>query len=68
MHGNGFTYEGTNQYAISINDGVGKTLYMDASGIGLWQVICHVENHQTMGMLSNYRVYGPGSCPLPALS
>ena len=56
MHGNGFAYHGANEYAISINDGVGKTLVMNATGRGLWQVICHVSNHQAKGMLLNYRV------------
>lgn len=32
MHGNGFSYHGFNEYAISLNDGVGKTLYMNATG------------------------------------
>ncbi|KAK1078009.1 hypothetical protein LTR48_008607, partial [Friedmanniomyces endolithicus] len=41
MHGNGFKYHGFNEYAMSVNDGVGKTLYMDAVGLGRWQVICH---------------------------
>ena len=55
------------QPAIGINDGVGRNLVMDATGEGLWQVICHVNGHQTKGMVSNYRVYGEGRCPLPAL-
>lgn len=32
MHGNGFTYNGISDYAVSVNDGVGKTLYMNATG------------------------------------
>ncbi|TKA76881.1 hypothetical protein B0A55_03207 [Friedmanniomyces simplex] len=67
MHGNGFTYNGFKNYAISVNDGVGKTLYMNATGAGKWQVICHVNNHQTKGMVSDYQVYFAGQCPLPAL-
>jgi FtsP/CotA-like multicopper oxidase with cupredoxin domain len=67
MHGNGFKYHGVDEFAISVNDGVGKTLVMDAWGQGLWQVICHVGNHQAKGMLLNYRVYGAGECPLPSL-
>jgi FtsP/CotA-like multicopper oxidase with cupredoxin domain len=66
MHGNGITYLGNSEYAVSINDGVGKTLVMDAVGKGLWQVICHVDNHHALGMVSNYRVYGAGQCPLPS--
>ncbi|KAK0347742.1 hypothetical protein LTS02_009782 [Friedmanniomyces endolithicus] len=67
MHGNGFKYHGFNEYAMSVNDGVGKTLYMDAVGGGKWQVICHVDNHQALGMVSDYQVYPAGQCPLPAL-
>ncbi|RMY90751.1 hypothetical protein D0864_06191 [Hortaea werneckii] len=67
MHGNNFEYGGVTSYAISVNDGEGKTLYMDATGAGLWQVICHVNFHHTLGMLANYQVYYPGECPLPAL-
>jgi FtsP/CotA-like multicopper oxidase with cupredoxin domain len=68
MHGNGFKYHGVNEYAISINDGVGKSLVMDAVGEGLWQVICHVDNHHALGMVSNYHVYSAGQCALPSLS
>ncbi|KAK0930467.1 hypothetical protein LTR29_016681 [Friedmanniomyces endolithicus] len=67
MHGNGFTYNGFKDYAVSLNDGVGKTLYMNATGGGKWQVICHVNNHQTKGMVNDYEVYPAGQCPLPAL-
>jgi len=46
MHGNGFTYpyNGVNTYATSINAGIGKTLYMNATDRGKWQVICHVSS------------------------
>ncbi|KAK5742376.1 hypothetical protein LTR17_003388 [Elasticomyces elasticus] len=67
MHGNSFTYGGKKENAISINDGVGKTLYMNATGAGKWQVICHVNWHQTLGMVNNYQVYNAGQCPLPPL-
>lgn len=43
MHGHSFTYHGFDEYAVSINDGVGKTLYMNATEPGLWQVLCHVS-------------------------
>lgn len=68
MHGNGVKYHGTGEFAISLNDGVGKSLVMDATGGGMWQVICHVDNHHSMGMVSNYRVYYSGQCPLPSLA
>ncbi|KAK5679413.1 hypothetical protein LTS10_008230 [Elasticomyces elasticus] len=67
MHGNSFAYGGKKDNAISINDGVGKTLYMNATGAGKWQVICHVNWHQTLGMVNNYQVYNAGQCPLPPL-
>lgn len=31
MHGNNFQYEGNYDYAESLNDGVGKALFMNAS-------------------------------------
>ena len=46
----------------------GKTLVMDAIGGGMWQVICHVDTHQAMGMVANYRVYHDRQCPLHSLS
>jgi len=67
MHGNGFTWGGGGQYATSLNDGVGKTLVMNATGAGLWQVICHVENHMNAGMVANYKVYS-SNCPLKPLA
>ncbi|KAK3678335.1 hypothetical protein LTR78_001632 [Recurvomyces mirabilis] len=67
MHGNGVMYNGGGYPAVSINDGVGKTLYMNATGQGKWQVICHVNNHHSMGMVSNYQVWPAGQCPLPSL-
>ncbi|KAH9827085.1 Multicopper oxidase [Teratosphaeria destructans] len=67
MHGNGFTYEGNRRYAVSLNDGVGKTLVMNATGAGKWQVLCHVDNHHSMGMVSDYQVYYEGQCPLAKL-
>jgi hypothetical protein len=65
MHGNGFSFRRANDYSISLNDGVGKTLVMDATGRGMWQVICHVDNHHAKGMVANYRVYSAAQCPLP---
>jgi FtsP/CotA-like multicopper oxidase with cupredoxin domain len=67
MHGNGYKYANAGQYATSINDGVGKTFVMDATGAGLWQVICHVDHHLSRGMVANYKVYS-GSCPLEPLA
>lgn len=68
LHGNGFTYNGINKFAESINDGVGKTLLTDASGTGKWQVVCHVNDHLEKGMVGDYQVYPKGQCPLEPLS
>ncbi|KZM24232.1 uncharacterized protein EKO05_0005797 [Ascochyta rabiei] len=67
LHGNGIDFQKYHQYAESINDGVGKTLYSQAVGEGQWQVICHVQSHLTKGMLANYRVYPKNNCPLKPL-
>lgn len=40
---------------------------MTAAGVGKWEVICHVNNHNTMGMVADYRVYD-GYCPLTPLA
>ncbi len=44
-----------------------RALYMNATGAGKWQVICHVNYHQTLGMESMYQVFFAGQCPLPAI-
>jgi FtsP/CotA-like multicopper oxidase with cupredoxin domain len=67
MHGHSVVEQGQKAFAASLNDGNGHTLYMNATSRGLWQVVCHVNNHHRMGMVGNYRVYGEGECPLPAL-
>ncbi|KAI5239083.1 hypothetical protein E4T43_06988 [Aureobasidium subglaciale] len=59
MHGNGYTYLNTKRYATSINDGIGKTFVMDATG----SVVCHVDKHLSRGMVANYKVH-PKNCPL----
>ncbi|KAF2165478.1 hypothetical protein M409DRAFT_67295 [Zasmidium cellare ATCC 36951] len=60
MHGNAVVVDGVRSFAVSLNDGVSKTLLMTASDVGFWQAICHVNNHQQDGMLANYVVYGAG--------
>ncbi|EME42637.1 hypothetical protein DOTSEDRAFT_26207 [Dothistroma septosporum NZE10] len=62
MHGNGVVDAGRKQFAVSLNDGVSKTLYMNATDAGMWQVICHVSNHHQMGMVSNYLVQNSTTC------
>jgi manganese oxidase len=45
-----------------------KTLTSTMTAVGQWGLICHVGNHLSMGMLDNYIVYPPESCPLPKLA
>ncbi|KAG9529106.1 Cupredoxin, partial [Aureobasidium melanogenum] len=66
MHGNGFTENGISMPSASINDGKMHTLVMTAAGVGKWEVICHVNNHNTMGMVADYRVFD-GYCPITPL-
>src|SRR2546423_6113439 len=54
--------------AIGINDGEMKTLTSSMTALGQWDLICHVGNHLSMGMLDTYIVYPPESCPLPKLA
>jgi muramoyltetrapeptide carboxypeptidase LdcA involved in peptidoglycan recycling len=68
MHGNGFKYHGNNMASKSLNDDNMMTLQMNATEIGIWQVICHVSDHLSDGMQDLYQVYSPGSCPLPKLA
>ncbi len=68
MHGNGFNYHGNNMASKSINDGNMMTLQMNATATGIWQVLCHVNDHLSAGMEGNYQVYPKAGCPLPALS
>lgn len=68
MHGNGFNYHGNNMASKSLNDGNMVTLQMNASATGIWQVICHVNNHLSDGMDGLYQVYPPGACPLSKLA
>lgn len=44
MHGNGFTYNGVSGYAESLNDGEGKTLYMNATGKYFFVQPCRSSN------------------------
>lgn len=68
MHGSSFVYDGAHKsYAVSMNDGVGRTLYMNATNPGKWQVLCHVSNHQAKGMVADYQIWPQSTCPLPAL-
>lgn len=53
---------------INANDGDMFTLKMRAGLPGVWEVVCHVQDHLAKGMVNNYKVYPKGECPLPALS
>lgn len=68
MHGNGVTLGGMNKATVSINDGEMMALQMTATGLGEWQVICHVANHLADGMADNYIVHPTASCPLQKLT
>lgn len=67
MHGHSIVEAGKKAFSVSLNDGTGHTLYMNATSPGLWQVVCHVNDHHQKGMLGNYRVYGE-DCPLEPLA
>lgn len=54
-------------FSTGINDGKMHTLVMTAAGVGKWEVICHVNNHNTMGMVADYRVFD-GYCPITPLA
>ena len=68
MHGNGFNFHGGNLASKSLNDGNMMTLQMNATATGIWQVICHVNDHLIAGMDGLYQVFPKGSCPLDKLS
>jgi FtsP/CotA-like multicopper oxidase with cupredoxin domain len=68
MHGNGFQHPlGRNKASKAVSPGEMFSLFMNATGVGLWQVICHVTDHHSMGMVGDYWVHNE-TCPLPALS
>jgi hypothetical protein len=67
MHGSGYTYQGVSGFAESLNDGVAKTFYQTATALGKWQVICHVNNHHSAGMVADYQIWPKGQCPLAPL-
>lgn len=68
MHGNGFNFHGSNLASKSLNDGNMMTLQMTATATGIWQAICHVNDHLSAGMDGLYQVYPKGDCPLDKLS
>lgn len=41
---------------MDLHDGGMAALYMHATGAGMWQLICHVDNHLGKGMVANYWV------------
>ena len=38
-----------------------ETLYMNAAGAGDWQLICHINEHVSKGMVTYYRIID-GDC------
>ena len=71
MHCNNFQYLNQWQAAMSIGVGEMFTLRMDAQLPGVWQLICHVADHDAFGMQQNYIVHETedgATCPLPPLT
>jgi len=71
LHGNNYYFNGEEHASLSFNDGVMRALAMNASSPGDWNLICHVSNHLTDGMVDNY-VVRPNTqpndtCGLPPL-
>jgi hypothetical protein len=60
-------WRGLTNFVTAVSPGEMFTLFMNATGIGLWQVICHVSDHQAMGMVGDYWVHDE-PCPLLPLS
>lgn len=63
MHGNGFTSGGVNTATTDLQDGNMATLFLQATGAGLWQLICHVDDHLTKGMVTSYWAMQEENCP-----
>ncbi|KAH0409191.1 Cupredoxin, partial [Aureobasidium melanogenum] len=72
LHGNNFQYNGIWLAAQSVNAGEMFTFNMNAQLPGVWQLLCHVSDHNLFGMQQNYVVYGTEedgeTCPLPPLT
>ncbi|KAG9618691.1 hypothetical protein KCU64_g22534, partial [Aureobasidium melanogenum] len=55
-----------------VNAGEMFTFNMNAQLPGVWQLLCHVSDHNLFGMQQNYVVYGTEedgeTCPLPPLT
>lgn len=62
MHGNGFTSGGVNMATMDLQERYMATLFMQATGAGLWQLICHVDDRLGKGMVTNYWVMQE-NCP-----
>ncbi|KAG9946576.1 Cupredoxin, partial [Aureobasidium melanogenum] len=72
LHGNNFQYNDIWLAAQSVNAGEMYTFNMNAQLPGVWQLLCHVSDHNLFGMQQNYVVYGTEedgeTCPLPPLT
>ncbi|KAG9815655.1 Cupredoxin, partial [Aureobasidium melanogenum] len=72
LHGNNFQYNDIWLAAQSVNAGEMFTFNMNAQLPGVWQLLCHVSDHNLFGMQQNYVVYGTEedgeTCPLPPLT
>ncbi|KAF2085751.1 Cupredoxin [Saccharata proteae CBS 121410] len=67
MHGNNFLYGGEWRASKDLNDGNMFALFMQPEMRGVWEVICHVNDHLMNGMVHNYVVYPREECPLEKL-
>jgi len=68
LHGNNVWSNGVWIASKAIAPGEMFTLYTRPALRGVWQAICHVASHLSLGMQANYRVWPRDSCPLPPLA
>jgi hypothetical protein len=68
LHGNNVFYDNRWVVAKSANDGEMFTLKMEAGLPDVWQVVCHVQNHLSKGMVAGYRFWEQGECSLVSLA
>lgn len=68
LHGNNVKVNGVSRATQPLGDGTMYALYMTADLPGVWQLVCHVNDHLNEGMQQDYRVYPASSCPLTPLA
>jgi len=68
FHGMNLDYPTTGtKIAYAIAESEMTTGYGTGPLPGVWQVICHLSDHLSNGMLANYNVYPKDNCPLSSL-